>query len=190
MQGLGCEHPASLARARRGLGLLPSRGGRKDGFPAASGRRSTTSLARPLRTRISAATNAKDRGPIDYLNNEGKHPRRRRSSAKASPLLRTVVQLGRSRGLISKRPCSSRFAADSLVEGAKFEPSVPLGLAHSGHVCRRVMAIRGRAGASVLRSSRLGACRQTSMSAPTPDWVARDAPMADDGENHRRKVAG
>jgi len=56
--------------------------------------------------------------PSIYLNNEGKHPRRRRSSAKASPLFRTVVQLGRSRGLISKRPCSSRFAADSLVEGA------------------------------------------------------------------------
>ena len=42
----------------------------------------------------------------------------------------------------------TEFAADSLLEEAGFEPSVPLRLARSGHVCRGVMGIRGRAGAS------------------------------------------
>jgi hypothetical protein len=34
----------------------------------------------------------------------------------------------------------TRFAHDSLVEGAGFEPSVPLVVTQSGHVCRRVMS--------------------------------------------------
>src|SRR6478672_7193116 len=41
-----------------------------------------------------------------------------------------------------------RFAPDSPLEEAGFEPSVPLRLARSRHVCRGVMGIRGRAGAS------------------------------------------
>jgi len=61
------------------------------------------------------------------------------------PLPGERVDLGAPSAVPSER---YRKFADSLLEEAGFEPSVPLRLARSGHVCRGVMGIRGRAGAS------------------------------------------